>query len=308
MKLQEEDLAAAKQRAKKQAAKKRAAAVKKKKPTRSRWKDTSESEEESDSDESVHNNRRAAHSSRKAAQRRKKHYSSSDSFDHKKKRHPTTTRQRGKAAVSYKEDSGDEKTDSEDLVDIEFNEESTQAVEEADNTETIEKIVGKRIGRKGVTGNETTIYAIEEKGIDPNEGVNGKDKDDTEDQYLIKWKGWSHLHCTWESEESLMKQKAKGMKKLENYIKREQDISSWKRIATPEDIDYFECQQELHQDLLKSYYNIERIIAQQNKEDGSTDYLCKWESLLTIVPQDSKLVFKKWQQKVEEFMDRENSK
>lgn len=52
----------------------------------------------------------------------------------------------------------------------------------------------------------------------------------------------------------------KGIKKLENFIKKEQEIKQWKKYAGPEDIDYYECQIELQQDLLKSYYNVERII------------------------------------------------
>ncbi len=192
---------------------------------------------------------------------------------------------------------------------MEYNEESTQAAEEADNTETIERVCGKRIGKKGVTGNDTTLYTVEEKG-DPNDGVDENDKESVEDQFLIKWKGWSHIHNTWESEESLTRQKVKGMKKLENYIKREHDIAMWKRYAGPEDIEYFECQQELHHDLLKSYNFIERIIAQMTKADGSIDYLCKWESLPYNCStwEDSKLVTRKWQEKVNEFLDRENSK
>lgn len=52
----------------------------------------------------------------------------------------------------------------------------------------------------------------------------------------------------------------KGIKKFDNYLKKERDIQQWRDYAGPEDIDYFECQQELQQDLLKSYYNVERII------------------------------------------------
>ena len=52
----------------------------------------------------------------------------------------------------------------------------------------------------------------------------------------------------------------RGIKKLENFIKKEKEIKQWREYASPEDIDYFECQLELQQDLLKSFYNVERII------------------------------------------------
>ena len=52
-------------------------------------------------------------------------------------------------------------------------------------------------------------------------------KEPTEIQYFIKWRGWSHLHNTWESERTLNEQLVKGMKKLENFKKREDDINTW---------------------------------------------------------------------------------
>jgi chromodomain-helicase-DNA-binding protein 1 len=55
--------------------------------------------------------------------------------------------------VSYKEDSDEEKTGSEDLVEVEWNETETPA--EPDNAETIEKILAYRRGKKG--GNENII-------------------------------------------------------------------------------------------------------------------------------------------------------
>ncbi|XP_058058662.1 chromodomain-helicase-DNA-binding protein 1 [Anopheles bellator] len=134
-----------------------------------------------------------------------------------------------------------------------------------------------------------------------------------EEQYLIKWSGWSYLHSTWESEETLKEQKVKGMKKLENYLKREEALQHWRQYqAGPEDIDYYECQQELQQDLLKSHYNVERIIAQADKAEGGegTDYLCKWESLpySDSTWEDASLLRKKWQRKVVEFHEREESR
>jgi chromodomain-helicase-DNA-binding protein 1 len=110
-----------------------------------------------------------------------------------------------------------------------------------------------------VTGNTTTIYAVEENG-DPNKGCDPGDLGNTEVQYLIKWKGWSHIHNTWESEQSLKDQKVKGLKKLENFVKREEELAAWKHHASPEDIEYFECQLELQNELLKSYNHVERII------------------------------------------------
>lgn len=75
------------------------------------------------------------------------------------------------------------------------------------------------------TGAATTIYAVEADG-DPNTGFE-KSKELGEIQYLIKWKGWSHIHNTWETEETLKQQNVKGMKKLDNYKKKDQETKRW---------------------------------------------------------------------------------
>jgi len=49
----------------------------------------------------------------------------------------------------------------------------------------------------------------------------------TETQYLIKWKHWSHIHNTWESEGSLREQNVNGMKKLDNYCKIDAELQQW---------------------------------------------------------------------------------
>lgn len=168
------------------------------------------------------------------------------------------------------------------------------------------------MGLRGVTGNTTTVYAIEENG-DPNEPAADATKSsqhELEEQYFIKWKGWSHIHNTWESDMSLRDQKVKGLKKLENYLKKEKEIEMWRTYAGPEDIDYYECQLELQQDLLKNYNFVDRIIAQVSKPDGSIDYLCKWECLpySESTWEDVSLVARKWPGKISEFETREASK
>lgn len=227
------------------------------------------------------------------------------------------------ATVSYKEDSEDEKTDSEDLIDVDYDESSVLPVqgEEIDKSETIERVVARRIGKIGDTGNKTTIYALDDAKetstadsvelAATGKGANnrGADGTGTEEQYLIKWKGWSYIHCTWESVQTIRDQNVKGIKKLENYIKKESEIEKWRKYAGIEDIDYFECQQELQQDLLKNYNNVERIIAETTKEDGSIDFLCKWECLpySDATWEDSSLVQRKWPEKIEDFRRREQS-
>ncbi|XP_019466390.1 chromodomain-helicase-DNA-binding protein 1-like, partial [Meleagris gallopavo] len=108
------------------------------------------------------------------------------------------------------------------------------------------------------TGAATTIYAIEADG-DPNTGFE-KSKEPGEIQYLIKWKGWSHIHNTWETEETLKQQNVKGMKKLDNYKKKCQETKRWLKNASPEDVEYYNCQQEFTDDLHKQYQVVERII------------------------------------------------
>lgn len=194
--------------------------------------------------------------------------------------------------------------------------ESSVLQDESDKSETIERVISRRMGKKGETGNKTTIYAMEEQNGTASEPQNdtkftssSKHNNDTEEQYLIKWKGWSYIHCTWESMDTLNEQKVKGMKKLENFIKKENDIASWRRHANVEDIDYYECQLELQHDLLKSYNNVERIIAESQKPDGALDYLCKWESLpyAEATWEDSSLVLRHWPEKIDEFQRREDT-
>lgn len=73
------------------------------------------------------------------------------------------------------------------------------------------------------SGHRTTIYNVQDHG-DPNI----KDEtQETEVQYLIKWQNWSHLHNTWETEENLINQNVNGLKKLDNFKKKEMELDEW---------------------------------------------------------------------------------
>ncbi|XP_030744785.1 chromodomain-helicase-DNA-binding protein 1 [Echinops telfairi] len=217
-----------------------------------------------------------------------------------------SSRRQATVNVSYKEDE-EMKTDSDDLLEV-CGEDVPQTEEE--EFETIERFMDCRIGRKGATGATTTIYAVEADG-DPNAGFE-KNKEPGDVQYLIKWKGWSHIHNTWETEETLKQQNVRGMKKLDNYKKKDQETKRWLKNASPEDVEYYNCQQELTDDLHKQYQIVERIIAHSNQKSaaGYPDYYCKWQGLpySECSWEDGALISKKFQARIDEYFSRNQSK
>uniref|UniRef100_A0A3Q3AI83 Chromodomain helicase DNA binding protein 1 n=1 Tax=Kryptolebias marmoratus TaxID=37003 RepID=A0A3Q3AI83_KRYMA len=207
--------------------------------------------------------------------------------------------------VSYKEDE-ELKTDSDDLVEV-LGEDVPQP--EEDEFETIERVMDCRIGRKKGKG-ATTVYAIEADG-DPNANFD-PNKEAGEIQYFIKWKNWAHIHNTWETEEALKLQNVRGMKKLDNFKKKEQEKKKWLKMASPEDIEYFNCQEELMDDLHSQYQLVERIIGHSNQKSaaGYPDYLCKWQGLpySECSWEDGALIAKKFQKCIDDYMSRNQSK
>uniref|UniRef100_A0A8C0WU39 Chromo domain-containing protein n=1 Tax=Castor canadensis TaxID=51338 RepID=A0A8C0WU39_CASCN len=248
---------------------------------------------------------------------KRKKQESSDDDDDDDEAPKRQTRRRAAKNVSYKEDD-DFETDSDDLIEM-----TGEGVDEPqENSETIEKVLDSRLGKKGATGASTTVYAVEANG-DPS-GDFDTEKDEGEIQYLIKWKGWSYIHSTWESEESLQQQKVKGLKKLENFKKKEDEIKQWLGKVSPEDVEYFNCQQELASELNKQYQIVERVIGnlpygfhwlhiktiRKPAPSNEPEYLCKWMGLpySECSWEDEALIGKKFQSCIDSFHSRNNSK
>ncbi|KAG7154403.1 Chromodomain-helicase-DNA-binding protein 1-like, partial [Homarus americanus] len=68
------------------------------------------------------------------------------------------------------------------------------------------------------------------------------------------------------------------MKKLENYLRKEEDLDAWRRQASPEEVEYLEIQSELEKDLYQSHIRAERIFAEA-EENENRYYYMKWENL-----------------------------
>uniref|UniRef100_A0A8C1LQ78 Chromodomain helicase DNA binding protein 1 n=1 Tax=Cyprinus carpio TaxID=7962 RepID=A0A8C1LQ78_CYPCA len=211
------------------------------------------------------------------APKKKPSRSSSDEEDDYKKALAGPRRQ-ATVNVSYKEDE-ELKTDSDDLVEVCGED---VPLPEEDEFETLERVMEMRIGRKGATGAVTTVYAVEADG-DPNANFDPS-RQPGEVQYLMKWKNWSHIHNTWETEETLKQQNVKGMKKLDNFKKKEQEKKKCNMASDA-------------QSCLKS-------------TAGYPDYLCKWQGLSysECSWEDGALIARKFQKCIDEYMSRNQCK
>lgn len=105
-------------------------------------------------------------------------------------------------------------------------------------------------------------------------------------RFIIKWKGYSHLHDTHELYDFL--RPFKGFKRVENYIKqvwlpRHEILKD--KSASKEDIEAIAIEEERLKDMVESYKTVERIINQRNNPPTKEHphphvaYLCKWKGL-----------------------------
>ncbi|WKX89357.1 hypothetical protein Q1695_008755 [Nippostrongylus brasiliensis] len=212
-------------------------------------------------------------------------YSSDDGYRKRKARKTvpakakkTVLKRRGpnSSAVDYTEKASDEDIDENDVLEWE-DETKKSPASPAVNAETIERVIKSRMGAVGATGSATTCYNVAEKG-DPNDPSSST----LEQQFLIKWVGWSHLHNTWESEASIAAMGANGIKKVQNFMKKQKEMEDWKRTVDKEYIEFYECEQVMSEELCEEYKKVERIVAHQVSRDRNadgheaTEYYVKW--------------------------------
>jgi chromodomain-helicase-DNA-binding protein 1 len=100
-------------------------------------------------------------------------------------------------------------------------------------------------------------------------------------EFLIKWKGQSHLHCQWKSISEL--QNLSGFKKVVNYTKKVMEDVRFRKAVSREEIEVNDVSKEMDLDLTKQNSQVERIFADRINKDSSgnvvPEYLVKWQGL-----------------------------
>ncbi|KAK6925557.1 SNF2, N-terminal [Dillenia turbinata] len=149
-------------------------------------------------------------------------------------------------------------------------------IEEEDG-DTIEKVLWhqpKGTAEDAIKNNKSTEPVLSSNLFD-------SEPDWNEMEFLIKWKGQSHLHCQWKSMYDL--QNLSGFKKLINYTKRVMEDVKYRKTVSREEIEVNDVSKEMDLDLIKQNSQVERIIADRIRTEGSGDvlveYLVKWQGL-----------------------------
>ncbi|KAL1216926.1 Protein CHROMATIN REMODELING 5 [Cardamine amara subsp. amara] len=169
-----------------------------------------------------------------------------------------------------------ESEDSEDIDDGKSQKNQKDDIEEED-ADVIEKVLWhqpKGINEGVHINSKSTVPVLSSRLFD-------SEPDWNEIEFLIKWKGQSHLHCQWKSLSDL--QNLSGFKKVLNYTKKVTEEFRYRTALSREEIEVHDVSKEMDLDIIKQNSQVERIIADRISKDGLCDvvpeYLVKWQGL-----------------------------
>lgn len=187
------------------------------------------------------------------------------------RRNETRTSSRSVRKVSYVE------SDESEEIEEGKNKKSQKDDIEEDDGDTIEKVLWhqpKGMAEEATRTNRSTHPVLLSHLFDT-------EPDWNEMEFLIKWKGQSHLHCQWKPLTEL--QNLSGFKKVLNYMKKVVEDVRFRKSVSREEIEVHDVSKEMDLDLFKQNCQVERIIAGRISKDSSGDvtpeYLVKWQGL-----------------------------
>ena len=151
-----------------------------------------------------------------------------------------------------------------------------------------------------------------DKVLDHRESDRGKSKSPVY-EFLIKWKGSSHLYNTWNTIEEL--KEITGVKKVENYLKLLGEEQQLRNSMNEEEAEQRDIERELYRELLMEYTQVERIVAMRDSplaDDDTTmgvQYLCKWMGLpySECTWEPAEMIADKFQKEIDNFLERNQS-
>ncbi|XP_024375943.1 protein CHROMATIN REMODELING 5 isoform X2 [Physcomitrium patens] len=148
--------------------------------------------------------------------------------------------------------------------------------EEEDSGDAIERVLWHQpIGiaeAEAAGGSRAEPFVLD---TDPHAELNWDDQ-----EFYIKWKGQSYLHCQWMLLSEL--EPLSGYKKVLNYMKKVDEDREIRQSLSPEEAELHDVSKEMELDLLKQYLQVERVFADRNRMDNDEEiieYLVKWKGL-----------------------------
>ncbi|KAL0418469.1 UNVERIFIED_CONTAM: protein CHROMATIN REMODELING 5 [Sesamum radiatum] len=229
-----------------------------------------EDDDESSAEESENGSDEDFRSTRRGASVQRKNVGRSASASVSSRNNELRTSGRSVRKVSYVE--------SDESEDIDEGKKKNQKEEaEEEDGDAIEKVLWhqpKGMAEEALRNNKSTEPVLMSYLFD-------SEPDWNEMEFLIKWKGQSHLHCQWKPFSEL--QNLSGFKKVLNYTKKVTEDIRYRKMVSREEIEVNDVSKEMDLDIIKQNSQVERVIADRLIKDSLGDvvpeYLVKWQGL-----------------------------
>mmetsp|Transcript_15385 Transcript_15385/g.45299 ORF Transcript_15385/g.45299 Transcript_15385/m.45299 type:complete len:1328 (-) Transcript_15385:31-4014(-) len=123
----------------------------------------------------------------------------------------------------------------------------------------------------------------------------------------IKWKRYSHIHCSWDTRDTLSQ--LPGYKRVLNYMKRADELEAMRPYLSREEQELRDLELQMEEQLNQEHSQVERVF-RQKANDGSmgSKYLVKWVGLPyaeATWEDEAELVAAGGQEQIDDFQARE---
>lgn len=184
-----------------------------------------------------------------------------------------------------------------------YNEEEEDSMFEDDPEETAQNYWATGYAEDTRPAVDVVLNHRLKEGVDPAD----PDVDRQHFEFYIKWQDQSHIHATWESNESLVNYRS--TRRVDNYVRKvlnEELRLQHDPDAPPEDREKWNLDRERDVEAIEDYKQVERVIGVREADDGTSEYFVKWKRLFydscTWEPED--LVSEIAQREIDRFIDR----